>query len=567
MSLTASLWTGVSGLLAHGERMSVLGNNIANVNTVGFKAARMHFADFISQDFATAGNQFAQVGRGVSVAAIYGDFSQGSFETTNEATDLAIGGEGFFGVSPTNTDERFYTRAGNFRFDKDGYLKDTNGYILQGWALEATATQPTDAITRDEDQIGVVDVNRIGSITDIKLDAGGIAQPQHTNNISLITQLDSAGGGDNSRSQTGNPFFSLLETWDGTEDEPLNPLQYAYQTTIRVFDEGGTAHNLSVFYDQVSNAEDRNTWEYIVTMDPEDDKRFFGSPKTTANTIADTSAAGLLMSGTISFNSAGQLENLSAYTLKDGSTNFKDLNSWAPTNVSNNGYPIFAANFTGLSNASTVLDASGNRIIPATSNSSGKLIELNFGLQAIPNGNWVDINGNTVANTATAANVGSGAAAVNNLIGFDTITASRAAAASTSFSGSSATLFESQDGFTFGYLQNILVSREGVIQGRYSNGVTLELFQVTLFNFNNKVGLRREGGNLFSETRAAPLTTSQPPDTAGLGTISSNSLELSNVDLAKEFVNMIATQRGFSANGKVITTTDQMLSEVIMLKR
>lgn len=568
MSLTASLWTGVSGLLAHGERMSVLGNNISNVNTVGFKASRMHFADFISQDFATSGNQFAQVGRGVQIAAVYGDFSQGSFETTNEATDLAIGGNGFFGVSPSNSEERFYTRAGNFRFDKDGFLKDTNGYVLQGWRLESRPTQPTEILTNEEDDPFVVDVNRVGTIGDIKLDAGGIAQPEHTNNVSLITQLDQVNGGDNARSQTGNPAFALLETWDGTEDEPLNPLQYAYQTTIRVFDESGTSHNLSVYYDQISNGEDRNTWEYIVTMDPDDDKRYFGVPRTAANSIEGTSAAGLLMAGTLSFNSAGQIENMSAYTLKDGLTgDFKNLDNWAPTNVSNTGYPIFAANFTGLSNASTVLDASGNRIVPATSNSSGKLIELNFGFQAVPNGLWVDVDGNPVPNTRTAADIGDGPNFLDNFVGFDTITAERQAASTTSFSGSSATLFESQDGFTFGFLQNILVSREGVLQGRYSNGVTLELFQVALFDFNNRVGLRREGGNLFSETRAAPLTTSQPPDTAGLGTISANSLELSNVDLAKEFVNMIATQRGFSANGKVITTADQMLSEVIMLKR
>jgi len=97
MGLSASMWTGVAGLTAHGESMSVLGNNIANVNTIGYKGGRIFFEDFISQDLNTAAG-VAQVGRGVGIGAVYGDFSQGAFETTNEATDLAIGGRGFFQV-------------------------------------------------------------------------------------------------------------------------------------------------------------------------------------------------------------------------------------------------------------------------------------------------------------------------------------------------------------------------------------------------------------------------------------------------------------------------------------
>ena len=129
MTVTSSMWTGVSGLLAHGERMSVVGNNIANVNTVGFKGQRMDFEDYVYQYVASAtGN--SHVGRGVAIGAVYTDYSQSSFENSNEATDLGISGKGFFQVRKTDTDQKYYTRAGNFRFNKEGYLVEPNGYVL-----------------------------------------------------------------------------------------------------------------------------------------------------------------------------------------------------------------------------------------------------------------------------------------------------------------------------------------------------------------------------------------------------------------------------------------------------
>ena len=110
MSLSSSLYAGITGLSVHGERMTVIGNNLANVSTTGFKGARMHFEDLMSQDYSTAAG-IGQVGRGVRVAAIYSDFGQGAFETTNEATDMAIGGEGFFMVSPRGEERASTSRT------------------------------------------------------------------------------------------------------------------------------------------------------------------------------------------------------------------------------------------------------------------------------------------------------------------------------------------------------------------------------------------------------------------------------------------------------------------------
>jgi flagellar hook protein FlgE len=124
-----------------------------------------------------------------------------------------------------------------------------------------------------------------------------------------------------------------------------------------------------------------------------------------------------------------------------------------------------------------------------------------------------------------------------------------------------------QDGYTFGELSGIFVDQDGVMSGRYSNGVTLQLFQITLYDFNSLVSLHREGGNLFSETRESGEPSKGAANSGSFGSVHSNAIEQSNVDLAREFVQMIVTQRGFQANSKSITTVDTMLDTVIQMKR
>jgi len=127
--MSSSLWSGISGLNASGKQMDVIGNNIANVNTVGFKAGGTVFGDILSQSISGSS---MQVGRGVGVTAVPTLFGQGSFASTQSATDLAIDGEGFFMVN--NSDgSTYYTRAGQFNMGEGGYLRDVNGYKVQGY--------------------------------------------------------------------------------------------------------------------------------------------------------------------------------------------------------------------------------------------------------------------------------------------------------------------------------------------------------------------------------------------------------------------------------------------------
>lgn len=603
MGLSASMYSGTSGLKAHGEKMTVIGNNISNVSTIGFKASRMYFEDALSQQITTASGG-GQVGRGVSVGAVMGDFSQGSLESTTEATDLAIGGNGFFMVSPAGQELNYYTRAGNFRFDQDGYLVDPHGYRLQGWAVQTENTSA--AASGGATSSATTGVKIKGVPQDVKLE-NFQSPPQATSRVDMILNIDSqsedrttANGLElNAGAYDGTPFTAVFEKWDGTAIPPLGDTQYAYQSTIKVYDENGTSHNMTVYMDPVldpdvtANAGGKRYMEYIVTVPPgEDNREFWGTAG------IDATKRGILMTGTLTFNAAGELENMSAFTINNpylvepisGPPTFNpaaaDIQNWTPANFSQNGYPICTANFLGAENASvTASETSFDPLTPtipgmAVNNSSN--IEINFGLRN-KDAAWTNPTTNlqelrnifdasrallvTVPPTAAelaaaAAQASSSLAAINGMVSTEI-----SALSTTSYSTGSTTIFQAQDGYTAGFLQNISVDRDGVITGRYSNGQVLQLFAVTLATFNNNYALYREGGNLFSETRSSGPPITGLANTGGKGSIASNSLEQSNVDLATEFVKMITTEKGFQANSKTITTVDQMLTVLIQLKR
>jgi flagellar hook protein FlgE len=557
MSLAASLYSGITGLSAHGERMTVIGNNLANVNTTAYKGSRMHFEDLMSQDFPTS-NGISQVGRGVRVAAIYTDYSQGAFETTNESTDMSIGGDGFFMVSPKDTEAQYYTRAGTFRFDKNGYLVDPHGYVLQGWEIEQS--QPSVATTGSLSDLNDTKVK--GAIKDIRLE-NFQSPPKATNQASFITNLDPQ---DESRSNsTTNPYFALFSAWDGQDADNdgrfIADTAYSYSTSMKVYDDIGTAHTMTTYFDQVtlSNSGGYQVWEYMVTVPPSEDGRFFGSGAS-FHRMSDTSNGGVLMTGTLTFRS-GQLVGQSAYTYKgsnDGDVGA--LSNWSLARYSTRGYPLCTGNFLGASNASL-----------ATSENA-QPIEINFGIRNTSSttssnigGGWSVAGGGTLP--SNAAMVGNNITDVQSTLPNAEIPSISALASQSFDTGGSSTLYQSQDGYPAGILQNVSVSRDGVLTGRYSNGQVIELYKISLATFTNEWGLRREGGNLFTETQDSGQALTGFAGEQGKGTIDGNSLEMSNVDMAAEFVRMITTQRGFQANTKVITTTDSMLGEVIAMKR
>nr|WP_320015080.1 flagellar hook-basal body complex protein [uncultured Desulfobacter sp.] len=262
MSLTSSLYAGTSGLSNTGNALQVTSNNISNINTLGFKKGTATFADTLYQTIGTNAGS-SQVGLGMNVDNVAQVFTDGSLETTSNATDLAIGGDGFFVVSESGSEENYYTRAGNFSFDENGALVTSEGYNLQGWYVEGDTGE------------------EYGAVTDLIL-TEFTSPPDDTNEITVITNLDSDA---ESKSMVLSNLFQYNED-DGTT---VDSDGYEYQTVVSVYDSLGSSHEVTIYYDKKSDTE----WEYIVACDPDEDNRA---------TVADTDAAGLLARGTITFS-------------------------------------------------------------------------------------------------------------------------------------------------------------------------------------------------------------------------------------------------------------------------
>jgi flagellar hook protein FlgE len=545
------MWSGVSGLLANSTKMSTIGNNLANVNTVGFKGARTDFMDLMSADVGTAAG-IKQVGRGVRVGTVVSDYSQGGLETTSESLDMAISGNGFFMVKQksqvgsngkmlnTGNTTNYYTRAGDFSFDSDGYLVTPQGLAVQGWKVDQNRIDAADASGSVLSQTPVT-----GEIQDIRL-TQFTSPAKATSSVTMVTQLDSDSTTENTRDAT-NFYYAMTEQWDGTSEPAMPSTAYSYQSTVKVYDENGSPHTLTVYYDKVTSADGKDYWEYCVTCDPSEDGRIGsdGLP------IAGTETAGLLMTGTMTFDSSGSLENMSAYTMQAsngvGIAAGGDFNPdlWAAASVEN-GYPVFTANFKSVSDASF------------TDSPNALNIALNIGMSN-KTGFQAGASGGTLLSDAGDN--------PDELISFNSSTLKVNSTVTTSYATSSSTVFSSQNGYTSGLLTSVSVDSDGILTGTFSNGQTQQLWALALANFTNLQGLSRQGSNLYAATLDSGQGTTNRANTGSVGSISGNTLETSNVDLATEMVSMILTQRGFEANSKTITTVDSMLSEVIQLKR
>jgi len=414
--MLSSLYSGVTGINAAGYTMSVVGNNIANSNTVGFKASYTSFADILSQSLggAVGGNQ---VGRGVALTDIGTVFSQGSFENTTNGTDLAIEGAGFFIVADSSG--RYYTRAGNFIMDEEGYLVNPSGFKLQGYSVDATGALIT-------------------TVSDINV-ANVSSAPKETTSFSITANLDGS-------ADTGD----------------------TYSTTITIYDSIGEAIPLSITFTKRAGA---NAWDYTASI------------PSSMGTVGTTTA-----SGSIQFDADGNLDML------DGTTTFSDK--------------------------SFFID------LPGT---GGADFTVTWDLwDSGTSGPTTDLTGYAAASDTNA-------------------------------------LF--QDGYSPGAIQTISVDQDGQIIGLFTNGQTRTLGQVLLADFISPYGLTKMGRSLYAESANSGQPTVGSPNTGGRGRIASNSLEMSNVDMASEFVKMITTQRAYQANARVITTSDELLSELMMIKR
>jgi flagellar hook protein FlgE len=437
----------------------------------------------------------------------------------------------------TGNTTTYYTRAGDFSFDSDGYLVTPQGLAVQGWKVDQDRIDAADASGTVLSQTPVT-----GEIQDIRL-TQFTSPAKATSSVTMVTQLDSDTTSQNVRDNT-NYYYAMTSKWNGKQNPAMPSTAYGYQATLKVYDENGSPHTLTTYYDKVTSQDGKDYWEYCVTCDPSED----GRVDSAGNPIAGTETAGLLMTGTMTFDSSGSLENMSAYTMQASNATGGPFsaNLWAAASVKN-GYPVFTANFKSVSGASF------------TDSPNALNIALNVGIS--------NQNGFQPGASGTLLSAASAEKDPTQLVSFNKSTTKINSSVTTSYATSSSTVFSSQNGYTSGLLTSVSVDRDGILTGTFSNGQTQKLWALALANFTNLQGLSRQGSNLYAATLDSGQGTTNRANTGSVGSISGNTLETSNVDLATEMVSMILTQRGFEANSKTITTVDSMLSEVIQLKR
>ncbi len=504
--MMSSLYIGASGLKTHGEGMGVIGHNIANVNTIGFKQQSMLFEDIFYADSPPTGigweNQqgakvaISQVGMGARPGAVRTLFSQGPIQDGSSVFDMAIGGKGFFEVSDDNG-LKYYTRAGNFHLDNTGTLRDANNYAVTGIPIAAGASAPTKG--------------PLSGGGPIVIDVFGTSPPKATTQVTLSMNL---GRSEDKTTDLTDPYFSLLKSWNAAASPPLSTDAYSYSQPITLYDAGGQRHELTLYLDRVTDPAGGKMFEYILAEKP-------GDPSQAAT------GQGLYMAGTLTFGSNGQITDMSAFTPSAaGSTN---LAEWTPAPLSG-GLPQF--------------------------NYNGQAVSLDLGVQA--KSGWQNP-------PASAQAVGTN----GNLLPSMGTDVTRRSDATTAFgSGTSSTTGLSQDGYAAGALMNVDITSGGVVVGIYSNGKNIELYQIPLCRVTSEDGLHYEGNNLYSAPidKTGPVEMGVP-GTENYGTVMADHIEGSNVELSREMTLMIIMQRGFQMNSKTITTSDTMLQRAIELKR
>ncbi len=517
----SAIWTGVSGMVSYSQGIANTSNNLANSETVGFKSTRMLFADMMSQ-LAGSTTDNSQIGMGVQVGSVSMSTGVGGLASASQSMDMAIDGErGYFIVKDPNKDKQYYTRAGNFNFNTNGYLVTPTGNEVQGWAVDQDAVN---AAKRSGTILSQVPTT--GPVTDIRIKDFSIA-PQATGSVSMITNLDSMN--DPGALDATDPYFTMFKNYDAKNSPPVS--SSSYSSDIKVYDSEGGAHTLTVYYSKVTDTGGKEYWEYMVAVPPEDD----------GSSASGTSKAGVLMIGTLTFSAQGVLENQTAFTPSGGDAT--NLSSWTLAPIDSSGVPTMSATFRSTSNASNILSA--------------QTIQFKTGLSSSDKA-W-----NATA-PATAAAIGVTAAAN---VGYNPSNTRNAVACTTNYATSSYTQSQSQDGYASGTLVSTNVDENGVISGTFSNGRTKDLYVLALADFRNPTDLRREGNNLLSATTESGAATIGRANSGVYDAIAGYSLESSNVDMATEMVNLITLQRAFQSNSKVVSTAEAMMEKALEIKK
>lgn len=506
---------GLSGLNAASTQLDVIGNNVANASTVGFKSTEAQFADMYANSLN--GISGRNPGIGVTVARLAQQFSQGNIETTNNPMDMSINGAGFFRTVQDGAIQ--YTRNGQFLLDNTGTIVNAQGAALTGYLANV------DGLILQ------------GAPVPLQIDAADLA-PVQTTEANFQINLSS-----NSTTPTVQPF------------DASDPRTYNKQTVIPVYDSLGNEHTMGMYYVRTGGS----TWDVYVANDGvQINSQEVMRAAVTTQAVVDARAA--YATAVTAGDPAGITAARQAYATAVGTTvtalataagaNEAVLAQiaalYAPAtsvgNVASNTPDTIDAAFGAAVNvpatrAGTLIFTKNGLVDAAAMQAAGTTLPFNIVLPVFPdNGSFLEI---PIAVT------------------FD---------GSTQYGTATSEKNSTQDGYSSGSLQRFAADENGIIMGQYSNGKSRALGQVVLADFASVDNLVPLGNNAWSESAGSGVPQLGVPNAGGMGQLRASSVESSNVDLTEQLVDMITAQRVYQANAQTIKTEDSVLQTLINLR-
>ncbi|MEO0586078.1 MAG: flagellar hook-basal body complex protein [Planctomycetota bacterium] len=566
MALTTAMFTSLTGLDTSSQLLNVTGNNIANVNTTAFKKSRVSFQTQISRNLRNAsaptdllgGTNPAQVGLGTQIGAITRNFENGPLQPTGSNTDVAVEGNGFFIVDVNGS--RHFTRDGGFTLDQDNNLvQPGSGGLVQGFGVDQdfsivngvlgnvnipigtlSIAEPTENVQFAGNLNAGGDVATLGAIIDFAAMYTDAAQTTAaTAATDLTTILD----------DTGTAIFAAGDviTLTGATRGGATISDKTFEiggTATTPDDSGTTVQDFMDFLEAVLGLDDGNGADITLTA---------GSIQITGNTGLANDL--VIDDGDLILNQ-GTTPSVPFDTTK---TQTADGESIRTTFLAYDslGNPVTVDMTVVLENK----DSGGTDWRFYTHSDDDTDLETFLGdgtAQFDNNGQLIAITDSTI--TVNRNNVGS----VNPLqfdINFQNDGNTGAVTALNEVNSQISATF--QDGSGIGTLEDFTVSADGTITGVFSNGLLRDLGRIPIAMFANNAGLEEMGGNLFRPTPNSGIPVIVTPTTGGSGRLIGQTVELSNVDLAEEFLNLISASTGFSASSRVLSTSDQLIQELL----
>lgn len=539
-----ALYSGVSGLKTHQTKMDVIGNNIANVNTVAFKSSSTAFSEIMYQNMSGASGATAtkggvnakQIGLGVTTGSTSINItSPGATQTTGDGWDLRITGDSFFIVN--NGTENLFTKAGAFYIDGAGNLATkANGYNVMGWQVDP--------------QTGDIRKDTV-SVLNIMNEKNQTSPPEATTLATVSGVLDT----NNKQVNSGDGYVLSLNFYDG--------LGYSYNAKFAVKTINGDEKNYSVELTDITDSTGRSILnEYAANQNidmTEARRRIFG-PETPQQITRKYKMAAEFR------NENGTIVDKNGVTLQYAERDGQKLYESADGSVSYSVTDVFGITGDALTNFNgTFTQVGGSGVFEYQDTINGYVLDYNENGLNPGTFNYIGNAGNSTVGI-NLATIGTQFQNIN--VDFSTSTCYE--------NGNNCTLDMLKGdekgidgtGRKLGALTGLQVQQDGRIFGTYDNGNTTLLGQIAVATFANPSGLEKLGDNCYRTTLNSGEFDGIGQDiTADGGKMTSGVLEMSNVDLSTEFTEMITTQRGFQANSRIITTSDTLLEELVNLKR